>query len=133
MTPTFKLNPNALKWVEALESGKYKQGRDYLTREGRHCCLAVGCLVAMAEGVPVAVGIGYDDEGEHVTYGGNSSHLPDSVRQWLGLVGGEGNYLDPDGRPASLTGDNDCNRHDFQRIAQTIRTTPSLFREATID
>jgi hypothetical protein len=42
-----KLGPNQLKWLKALESGKYKQGRWMLqhavTKEC--CCLGVGCLV----------------------------------------------------------------------------------------
>lgn len=38
----FKLDP-AVKatWCEALRSGKYKQGREYLGRNGRYCCLGV--------------------------------------------------------------------------------------------
>lgn len=34
------------KWVEALRSGKYKQGRSRLKHAGRHCCLGVLCEVA---------------------------------------------------------------------------------------
>jgi hypothetical protein len=30
-----------LKWVEALESGKYKQCKDRLHYEGKYCCLGV--------------------------------------------------------------------------------------------
>lgn len=34
------------KWVEALRSGKYKQGRDGLrSTSGQHCCLGVLCDV----------------------------------------------------------------------------------------
>lgn len=29
------------KWVKALCSGKYKQGKGYLKRKGRYCCLGV--------------------------------------------------------------------------------------------
>ena len=31
----------AMKWVRALRSGKYKQGRDYLKEGERYCCLGV--------------------------------------------------------------------------------------------
>lgn len=34
------------KWVEALRSGKYIQGRVYLAKNGKHCCLGVLCEVA---------------------------------------------------------------------------------------
>lgn len=33
------------KWIEALRSGEYKQGKQMLYRNGRYCCLGVGCVV----------------------------------------------------------------------------------------
>jgi hypothetical protein len=33
------------KWIEALRSGKYKQGREYLKKDGFHCCLGVACEI----------------------------------------------------------------------------------------
>lgn len=40
------------RWVEALRSGKYRQGRNYLhDREGNFCCLGVLCDLAVQEGV----------------------------------------------------------------------------------
>jgi hypothetical protein len=33
------------KWVEALRSGKYKQGRGFLQRNNEFCCLGVLCEV----------------------------------------------------------------------------------------
>lgn len=29
------------QWIEALRSGKYTQGQEYLFRDGKHCCLGV--------------------------------------------------------------------------------------------
>lgn len=42
-----KMDP-ALKaqWVEALRSGKYKQGPTYFERGGKYCCLGVLCVIA---------------------------------------------------------------------------------------
>lgn len=34
------------KWVAALRSGEYKQGKYLLHDEGRFCCLGVACRVA---------------------------------------------------------------------------------------
>ena len=34
------------KWVEALRSGEYEQGRGALLRDGRYCCLGVLCVVS---------------------------------------------------------------------------------------
>jgi hypothetical protein len=36
---------NGKQWVDALRSGKYKQGRKRLRHAGRHCCLGVLCDV----------------------------------------------------------------------------------------
>ena len=33
------------KWVKALRSGKYQQGRAFLERAGAYCCLGVLCKV----------------------------------------------------------------------------------------
>ncbi len=39
-------------WLQALESGKYKQGKEYLwTKNNRYCCLGVACVVAQENGV----------------------------------------------------------------------------------
>lgn len=35
------------KWIEALRSGKYEQGRyEFKNKDGRFCCLGVLCRVA---------------------------------------------------------------------------------------
>jgi uncharacterized glyoxalase superfamily protein PhnB len=33
------------KWVAALRSGKFKQGKEYLEIEGEYCCLGVACKI----------------------------------------------------------------------------------------
>jgi len=37
------------KWVEALRSGKYEQGRGALLNDGKYCCLGVLCEVVGLE------------------------------------------------------------------------------------
>jgi len=37
------------KWVDALRSGKYEQGRGYLCNEGLYCCVGV---LAEIKGIP---------------------------------------------------------------------------------
>lgn len=37
---------NVTKWIEALRSGKYVQGRGKLEHQGRHCCMGVAAKVA---------------------------------------------------------------------------------------
>ena len=33
------------KWIAALRSGEFKQGKNYLRRGGAHCCLGVLCEI----------------------------------------------------------------------------------------
>lgn len=39
-----KLNPEfKVRWLAALRSGEYKQGKDYLRKNDSFCCLGVAC------------------------------------------------------------------------------------------
>lgn len=73
---------NLLKWVEALESGEYQQGRGALRNDDdTYCCLGVACEVS---------GLGSWTGGMHtytflVDGGGEQSVLPAAVSAWLGL------------------------------------------------
>jgi hypothetical protein len=33
------------RWVDALRSGEFRQGRRYLKRDGKYCCLGVLCEI----------------------------------------------------------------------------------------
>lgn len=59
------------KWVSALRSGKFKQGRHSLHRKGKYCAMGVLCKIAMEEGVI--------DEVPSAPY------LPLKVYNWAGL------------------------------------------------
>lgn len=37
------------KWVAALRSGEYRQGKDALHKDGAYCCIGVLCKVAGAD------------------------------------------------------------------------------------
>lgn len=69
------LNDAAKKWVAALRSGEYRQGKGALvTEDGKYCCLGVACHLYEMEGVqpPIA-------------YRGRN-FLPDAVCEWLGTA-----------------------------------------------
>ena len=70
------------QWLHALRSDKFKQGRDYLHKDGRHCCLGVLCELAVDAGVIDA----FKAEGRPTMYGeyGETS-LPPEVQLWAGL------------------------------------------------
>jgi hypothetical protein len=80
-----RMDPEAKRlWVEALRSGEYAQGRNYLAEmwagNWRYCCLGVLCEVATEQGVPVTV---VTRPGSQLkTYSENSTIPPTSVAQW---------------------------------------------------
>jgi len=88
------------KWVEALRSGNYKQGkgalrvtqgRELSPSEDRFCCLGVACDLAEREGVMLDVnfttrGDQYEHDGVwDVSYDGDHLELPEAVQDWLGI------------------------------------------------
>lgn len=82
----------ARRWVAALRSGEYRQGRTQLTRltfnGDLDCCLGVLCKIAVADGVidPKQVEA---LEGE-VAYAGQAAVLPWVVMDWAGLRNARG-------------------------------------------
>lgn len=73
------------KWVAALRSGEYKQGRGCLAiRDMKgtisHCCLGVLCELAVQENV-----IRKPLSEMHIVYAFEDKILPDKVRVWAGL------------------------------------------------
>lgn len=78
------------KWVAALRSGEYAQGKGVLRdNEDKFCCLGVLCDLAEKEGV-VDSSQGDDTwlyEGPGRPYGRDVSEvtLPDAVKDWAGL------------------------------------------------
>ena len=93
------MTENQTKWVEALRSGKYKQGRQYLNQDGKYCCLGVACevLKIMPE---------------------DMFYPPWSLVQALDLVDDAGKSRDSS---ATLAWLND-NGKDFEAIADLIET-----------
>lgn len=41
---------NRKKWIQSLRSGKFKQGMNYLEKNGKYCCLGVACRVIQPKG-----------------------------------------------------------------------------------
>src|SRR3954466_4218538 len=84
-----KLRPEVKeKWVAALRSGEYKQGRSYLHSqnpdgEDRFCCLGVLCELAVQEGRVAVNQEGQAAGGVTAFYYGNSISYPDdSLLDW---------------------------------------------------
>jgi hypothetical protein len=105
------MNPDVkAKWLEALRSGKYRQGGGFLKINGkngaedRFCCLGVLCELAVEAGVTERLSEGYETRYGVSGDDTNTAVLPGHVRQWAGLDSHAGSYGNGD---RSLTGDND--------------------------
>jgi hypothetical protein len=109
------------RWLRALRSGEYRQGRGRLkgtsTFDGsaRYCCLGVLCELAVQDGVIPAP----EETGPRSLYGSDGeltwSDLPTSVAAWAGL---------DDHDPAPATGRKLSDRNDdgwsFEDLANLI-------------
>jgi len=132
-------------FIQALESGEYKQGKERLTKilpDGtkEHCCLGVMCEVAIANGLEIetiAVSVGFEGE-KNVLYGetGRRDFLPKEVQRWYGV--NTNNFMIP-----VPCGDENCNSthsatyandmfgSDFQAIANGFRTLFNIPKNET--
>ena len=112
-------------WIEALRSGKFKQGNgklrklDIETGEEQHCCLGVLCDLAEEAGVIQRY---VDDDDIHVYFTPASDRsrefLPIAVQRWAGFQYGD-NSPDIPQVGESLVGLND-NGKTFTEIANLI-------------
>lgn len=126
------MNPDVkFEWVEALRSGRFKQGTGKLwslthgpdmeePAETGLCCLGVLCYLAEQEGITTRGYVQYD-ETRYYMFGGSCDVLPPQVKEWAGLE-----WADPHIPPAvdglddrSLAYLND-NGADFNEIADLI-------------
>lgn len=127
------------KWVNALRSGRFIQGRGALKRDvvspcfprsEYYCCLGVACEVAIENGVYVEREMhdkfptGGDQTTENWAYDGENYFLPPSVVKWLGLKS-RNPFVDhvkfPNGCPLTIA--NDGELLSFEDIAEVIEKT----------
>lgn len=102
-------------WVDALRSGKYKQGKHVLrTRENSFCCLGVLCEVAINNGCSIKV---YNNNFYYL-YNGVNGILPDKVMKWAEMNSSTGKYR-PNQNENNLTDLNDSGK-SFEEIANVI-------------
>jgi hypothetical protein len=94
----------AKKWVQALRSGRYKQGKDLLKKitkkQERHCCLGVLCDLYNKEQKlknkpPIKQKIERDISNRYdvVRFGTTAELLPTTVRRWAGVKTSDGMIL----------------------------------------
>jgi trans-aconitate methyltransferase len=114
---------NVRRWVEALRSGDYVQGKGALAQDGKYCCLGVACEVALRNGVQMDV----KRDTSVYYYDQHSVHLPRAVMEWLGITAMSPmvDYVDRAGllQREFLTELNDLLGMPFAEIADAVEHT----------
>ena len=108
------------KWVEALRSGEYSQGKFKLYNGRSYCCLGVLCNLYMNEKNETWC---YLPGGGSDNYycNGESELLPVAVMDWAELNSGNGDPLvNVDVEIKSLAELNDTLKYTFAEIADVI-------------
>ena len=123
MKPTAEQLQNRIKWVEALESGNYKQGDGRLEtiREGQSyfCCLGVWCDLAKDK-LERSTSIGRN----FALYDGVSGYLPDGGLDMLGFEDERGELAEVityNGKPYDNLADLNDYGMDFPSIIKIIK------------
>lgn len=114
------------RWVEALESGRYKQYTYGRLRKGdKFCCLGVACDLYdptnWAQVEPFHPGENCD----LYRYDSESMELPLRIVEWLELNGSQGEPVGSS-REDSLVNLNDSDV-SFREIAKTLRERPERY------
>ncbi len=116
---------NLLLWVQALESGEYRQGVGRLAglEDGQwhYCCLGVLCEVAIGQGVPLELD---SLSGNVKSYNGRGSLPPSEVFEWLGVTLEGVNDIEVEAADQFYTYLAEANDHlkwDFLKIAGALR------------
>lgn len=114
-----KMNPEIkAKWVAALRSGEYKQGRSNLRSEDESfCCLGVLCDLYSRE-----FGERWADpskDADWFSFMNQDNTLPRSLKGWAGLTNAGGDPVTINGVHAELWEHNDDGR-TFAEIADAI-------------
>ena len=112
------------KWIEALRSGKYTQGKNFLNKNNKYfCCFGVLCELALSEGLHIPkVPESYSSNCEKsliYKYDYNIQFLPVSVKKWAGI-----NTSDP-ALAEEMISMNDQNS-SFDKIADFIHANQEI-------
>lgn len=99
----------AKTWLDALRSGKYKQGKNYLQSSMGYCCLGVGCKVLIEVDKLIL-----DDNG----FIEGTFPIAQNAPSWLGKI----NHKVNDRSGVSLVALNDEYDFTFPQIANVIES-----------
>lgn len=133
MAADYQMNPEIKRrWIAALTSGEYKQGRAALVispddehDEPRYCCLGVLCVLAQQEGVGEFIGnVFKDDEDKYSDDEGSGRFESDAeltigVQEWSDIHTVYGLFFDEHDKAQTLATLNDGGM-PFSEIAKII-------------
>lgn len=114
------------KWLQALESGEWKQTRGLLYDGKGYCCLGVACRLVDENHPALALDVDGDSEGWTEVGASNQQTAPPNVQSGLFLAIPNGSFhgLSPElRREVTLTDANDSGV-SFTEIAAYIREYP---------
>lgn len=122
-----ELGPNQKKWIEALRSGKYKQGRSHLHKIDENgktsfCCLGVACDL-FYEGIKLN-SLCPQGRGIRVVYGDEVSYAPPEIVEILKLNDATG--ITRGEYAPGLAQRNDAGE-SFEYIASVLEENPELY------
>lgn len=133
MSKPLEMNPEIRdRWVAALRSGNYAQGRGHLKEDAGYCCLGVLCELAVADGI-IGAAEKYEMWWE---YGHSANYPPETVRVWAGLRSNDpvvrdnaagisyelSKFNDGNEEIADIDGESCVSPHSFDQIADLIET-----------
>jgi hypothetical protein len=105
------------KWVEALKSGEYIQGSEYLCNNNKHCCLGVLTDLYVKENNLEWNTMTYDDDNVK-SLNNECTVLPDCVIEWADLPN-KNPYVFCNGKKMMIAEHNDGGV-TFEELAQII-------------
>ena len=113
------------KWVAALRSGDYKQGRNALEKNGEFCCLGVLSDLSIKEDICTKKAKDISGAGLVTFYDkfdnfGWEGTLPRAVKEWAGMKDTVGTLPDGAEVKSSLLQLNDSAKYSFEQIADVI-------------
>jgi hypothetical protein len=81
----------AYKLADALESGKYKQTTEYLSKDGAYCCLGVACKINKIPGYRTS----QDQHSVVLEFKGSTGQLTLQAQKLTGIHSTGGDFVKP--------------------------------------
>ncbi len=130
---SFKYTPIQRAWLDALKSGKFRQGRKRLAirtknKKVDYCCLGVACVVANRMGRKLKKSSQKDILGDVIAFNDSAGALPTVVTRTLNLRDDVGSFKQPvsfNGISSGCLASLNDNGQTHKKIAEYIELNPT--------